>query len=58
MPELLDEIMDEAAALLGDLEDIRQQSRDAGVGQEQLARLKRRAARITNMLQAVELKRS
>jgi hypothetical protein len=56
MQELLDEIMDEAAKLLGKLSATRRQFRDGEkVTEAQVARLKRHAVRISNMLQAVEV---
>ena len=54
MPELLDEIMDETAVLMGKISIIRRQAkRGEKITEAQLARLKRHAARIVNMLQAM-----
>jgi hypothetical protein len=55
MPELLDEIMDETAALMDGIAAIRGRVKDGGrITEAELVRLKRAAARIVNMLRAVE----
>ncbi len=54
MPELLDEIMDETAILMGKISIIRRQGkRGEKITEAQLAKLKRHATRIINMLQAL-----
>jgi hypothetical protein len=56
MPEILDEIMAEIAILMGEISIVRWQLRRGQKTTEaMLARLKRHAARIVSMLQAVEV---
>jgi hypothetical protein len=59
MPELLDEIVDEAAALLNEVSQLRQQLGSvATITQTDLARINRHAGRIVNMLKALEVEHS
>ncbi len=56
MPEVLNEIMDETALLMAKISAIRRQLKDGEqITEAQLARLKRHAVRIVNMLQALTI---
>jgi hypothetical protein len=56
MPDFLNAVMDEAAAIIGDVSMIkRQQSRAEQMTEQQLTRLRQRAAQIVVMLQAAEV---
>jgi flagella basal body P-ring formation protein FlgA len=56
MPELLDEIMDEIAVLMGEITVIRRQvKRGEKITEAQLTRVRRHATRIVSTLQAVEV---
>lgn len=58
MPELLNEIMDETAILMAQLSVIRRHLKESETIREaQLARLKRHAVRIVNMLQALSVEK-